>query len=146
MTAGIFFYIYTIMDKRTGTLMRYIIIVAAVFSFLSCSKDNTNNDTNSISKTSNVTNKVVIRKKIDRLTPKTYVEVTIDLYRQQEKWNKEFQNYMKKQRDVFYQSYGLSETKYMKFMNANRDAVDNYLNRYPHLRQKINQLRSMYTQ
>jgi len=89
---------------------------------------------------------VVMRKKIEHLTPKTYVQVTIDLFKEQKKWTREFQDFMKKKRHNFYRSFGLTEKKYIDYLTKNQGTIRNYLKRNPHLNQQMNRLRSLYTQ
>ena len=128
-------------------MMRAILLTAfSLFVVIAgCSKDKDSGSSAGKGKTG-TDEPVKIRRKIEKLTPKTYVQVTIDLFREQKKWAREIQEFMKKKRQNFYRSFGLSEKKYIDFINSNQESIRNYLKRNPHLNQEMNRFRSMYTQ
>ena len=120
-------------------------VLIAVFFLAGCSKGTPDAADKGTGSTGTST-PVVVRQKIDRLTPKSYFKVSITLFEEQKKWNKEFQTFMQKKRMNFYRSFGLSEKQYNDYSIKNQTSIQDYLKRNPQLNRQMSRFRSMYTQ
>jgi len=116
------------MFKKIGLL------VLVSFLLFSCSKSDGNEDNSK-----NNDNKVVVgdnkgavkHKKIHKLTPKNFIQLTIDLTKQKEKWRMSWRKFIQAKRRDYFKSYGLSESKFNSFAQGNSSEIQNFLKDNP---------------
>jgi hypothetical protein len=75
------------------------------------------------------------RRKIERLDPKTFVELTIELMREEAKWNEEVRRLVQEKRTEYFASYGLSEKQFNEFLQNNNQDFQRFLQDNPHYNQ-----------
>ena len=75
------------------------------------------------------------RKKIERLDPKAFIEITIDLMSEKGKWEAEWINFMKKKREEYFKAWGLTEKQFNEFAGNNMAALQRYLRDNPQANQ-----------
>ncbi len=116
------------MLKKVG----FLVLVGIVL--FSCSPSNKNEDgaTKGGDKVAIDDNSATIkRQKIDKLTPKTFIEVTIDLTKQKEKWRMLWRKFIQNKRSEYFKSYGLSESKFNRYTQGNSSEIQNFLKDNP---------------
>jgi len=71
------------------------------------------------------------RRKIERLEPKTFVELTIDLMREEARWHDERARYMEEKRKEYFESFGLSEKQFNDYSENNSAEWQRFLQENP---------------
>lgn len=69
----------------------------------------------------------IIRKKIDRLDPKSFIEVTLELHKEQKKWNKEWQDFIARKRSEYFESFGLTEKQFNEYPLQHQKEIQRFL-------------------
>lgn len=69
----------------------------------------------------------VQRRKIDRLDPKSFIEVTLELKREEKQWRDEWQQFMQEKRDEFFESFGISEKQFNDYPINNQREFQQFL-------------------
>jgi len=77
----------------------------------------------------------VIRKKIDKLDSKAFVEITIDLMKEKAKWEADWVKFMQQKREAYFKAWGLTEKQFNDFPVNNMAAMQRYLRENPQANQ-----------
>ena len=90
--------------------------------------------------------KRLVRKKIDKLDAKSYVEITIDLTREKAKWEDEWLKFMQQKRKEYFDSFGLTEKQYIEFPEKNSGAMQRFLTDNPQYNRELMDANQRYNQ
>ena len=77
------------------------------------------------------------RRKIERLDPQAFIEVTLELKREERRWRDEWQNFMQEKRDEFFESFGLNESQFNEFTIRNQRELQQFLRENPRYNQLL---------
>jgi len=125
--------------KMKQRLFVFLIIILAVFS---CSKD-TNDGKN---KQNGNTKKVarITRKHIKKLDVKNFIELSLDYAKERRKWNMEWRSFMKKKVTQYFESFGLSESKFNNFAQHNQKGISDFVKKHPRYSRMLQNMQSQY--
>lgn len=90
--------------------------------------------------------KRLVRKKIDKLDARSYVEITIDLTREKAKWEDEWLKFMQQKRKEYFDSFGLTEKQYIEFPEKNGGAMQRFLTDNPQYNRELMDANQRYNQ
>ncbi|MCK4906695.1 MAG: hypothetical protein KAS64_04050 [Spirochaetes bacterium] len=103
-----------------------IFLMMIVTVFLSCKGDGKNNK-NKDQSTLQDSKSRLNRRKISNLDPKTFIEIQLDLGKESRKW----QDILRKKRNEYFASYGITEQKFYQYSMRNRKNIMRFLKDNP---------------
>ena len=118
-------------------MLRIMMAVILVFSLqitVACTSDKPSADAQEAITTDD--EKRMPRRKIERLDSKTFIELSIDLMREETKWRGEWANYMQDKRKQYYESFGLTEKQFSEFAERNSTDLQRFLRENPRYSQE----------
>ena len=114
-------------------MVRVMGILVLVMALAACSseKGSGNDGTQPVSGSEGT----VVRKKIDKLDPGAFVEITIDLMKEKAKWEADWVKFMQQKRAEYFKAWGLTEKQYNEYPANNMAAMQRYLRDNPQANQ-----------
>lgn len=87
----------------------------------------------------------LVRRKIERLDAEAFIQVTLDLEAEQQKWNAEWEKFIKEKRLEYFSSIGLTEEQFNAFPGRNQQDLQAFLEKNPQYNTRYLELKQRET-
>jgi hypothetical protein len=138
----------TLIDHKEAIMpLRLLFMCFAITTLLccACSKGEEQATPDDGAGETGATGERLIRRKIERLDAEAFVQVTLDLEAEQQKWNAEWEKFIQAKRSEYFGSIGLTEDQFNAFPNRNLQDLQNFLEKNPQYNAKYLELKQRDT-